>query len=91
MRLLRVRVTPRSARDEILRWEDAVLHVRLTAPPVEGAANSACCEFIAHLLAVPKSRVEVVKGHRSRQKTLSVEGFTGIWPWERESGPSPGS
>lgn len=90
MQLVRVRVTPRSSRNEIIRYEGGVLHVRITSPPVDGAANIACCEFVAGLLGVPKSSVSVVKGHKSREKTLVVEGFTGSWPWE-ESAAEDGS
>ena len=87
-RLLRVRVTPRSSRNEIIRYEDGILHIRLTAPPVDGAANEACCELVAQLVGVPKSRVSVVKGQTSREKTLAIEGFTGSWPWEAQRPPA---
>lgn len=88
MRFLRVRVTPRASKNEIIRYEDGLLHVRLSAPPVDGAANSACCELVARLLRVPKSGVSVVKGQKLREKTLAVEGFTGPWPWEEPRTPA---
>jgi len=60
----------------LLRYEGGVLHLRLTAPPVEGAANAACCAFVASLLGVPKSDVAVKSGHRSREKTLAIEALS---------------
>ena len=49
---LKVRVQPRASRNEVTGWRDGVLSVRLTAPPVEGAANRACRDFLADLLGV---------------------------------------
>ena len=82
-RLLRVRVTPRSAKNEVIGYAEGVLGLRLTAPPVEGAANAACCELVAKLLGIPKSHVQVAKGQTAREKTLLVEGFDQAWPWEK--------
>ena len=72
---LRVRVTPRASKDEITGWRDDVLLVRLTAPPVEGAANRALCRLIAGAARVAPSRVLVVRGERSRDKVVRVEGM----------------
>jgi uncharacterized protein YggU (UPF0235/DUF167 family) len=52
-----VRVTPRSAKDEIVGWKSGALHVRVTAPPERGKANAAVCALLAHTLGVPKSAI----------------------------------
>jgi hypothetical protein len=75
-----VRVTPRSSRNEIV-VKDGVLAVYTTSPPVDGAANDSCCEIVAKALKIGKSRVNVVKGEKSRVKTLLIERFEGEWPW----------
>lgn len=72
---IRVRLTPRSARDEIAGWQDNVLRVRVSAPPAEGRANAALERLLADALNVPKSRVHVVGGRQSRDKTVAVEGI----------------
>ena len=72
--LLSVRVTPRSAKDEIGAWEGDVLRVRLRAPPVDGRANEALRRLIADRLGLAPSAVEVVSGGTSRMKRLRVEG-----------------
>ncbi|MDH7568605.1 MAG: DUF167 domain-containing protein [Armatimonadota bacterium] len=74
--LLRVRVQPRSSRNEVVAWRDGVLHVRVNAPPVEGAANRACAAVLAEALGVPKSAITLVSGERSREKTFRVVGIT---------------
>ncbi len=70
-----VKVVPRASRDAIAEVAAGALKVRLTAPPVEGAANRALVKFMAKTLGVPKSSVQVTAGHKSRHKRLWVEGL----------------
>ena len=70
---LAIRVTPRAKRNEIVEvMADDTIKVRLTAPPVEGKANQALIDFLADLLAVNKSRIEIVGGSTSRDKLVSI-------------------
>lgn len=71
---LRVRVTARASRDELAGLRDGVLHVRVSAPPVDGKANQAVCRLIARSLGVAKTSVTVVKGERSRDKVVEIGG-----------------
>ncbi len=73
---LSVRLTPRASSNALLRFEDGVLHLRLTAPPVEGAANAACCAHVADLLGIRPAQVSVRHGHKSRDKILAVSGLS---------------
>jgi uncharacterized protein (TIGR00251 family) len=72
---LRVRVTPRAARNQIAGERDGVLLVRVTAPPEAGKANVAVCKLIAKALRVAPSRVTVARGGGSREKLLRIEGL----------------
>lgn len=70
---LAVRVTPRASKNEIIEiLSDGTVKVHLTAPPVEGKANEALVKFIAGILDVAPSRVEVVAGNTGRDKIVSV-------------------
>jgi len=69
-----VRVQPRARRDEIAGTRDGRLLVRVTAPPLEGRANAAVCEAIAKAAGVPRGTVHVVRGTRSRDKLVRIEG-----------------
>ena len=71
---LRVRVTARANRDELAGLRDGVPHVRVSAPPVEGKANQAVCKLIARALGVGKTSVSVVRGERSRDKVVRIDG-----------------
>ncbi|MCA0356869.1 MAG: DUF167 family protein [Proteobacteria bacterium] len=74
-----VRLTPRGGRDAADGWAcDAdgrpYLKVRVSSPPVEGAANAALIAFLAKALKVPRSAVRVVSGDTARVKRLELDG-----------------
>ena len=71
---LRIYVQPRASRDQLVGVQGDELKVRLAAPPVEGAANAACCAFFAKLCHLPKSRVTLAAGESSRHKRLLLSG-----------------
>lgn len=74
--LLEVQVQPRASRDQ-LRWHPSdCLIVRLTAPPVDGAANLACRTLLARRLGLPRSRVLLERGETARRKRLRLQGVT---------------
>ncbi len=54
---------------------DGVLQAKVTAPPVDGKANRALCRLIAKRVGVAPSRVRVVRGEKSREKVVRVEGI----------------
>lgn len=73
---LRVRLQPRSGRDEVVGERDGVVVMRVSAPPVDGRANEALCAFIAERAGVPKRAVSIVAGERSRDKVVRVDGVS---------------
>lgn len=52
------------------------LRVKVTAPPVDSAANEALVRFLAEQLDCPRNRVELIRGHTSRHKTLKLHGLS---------------
>ena len=70
---IEVTLTPGAARDEIAGWRDGVLRVRVTAPPVDGAANEALRRLLAKRLGVATGRVTIIRGHRGRRKLVGVD------------------
>jgi uncharacterized protein (TIGR00251 family) len=69
-------IQPKGARNEIVGLRGDALKIKLTAPPVEGAANRMCVEFLARSLKVRKSDVEIVRGKGSRTKQVLVRSMT---------------
>jgi uncharacterized protein (TIGR00251 family) len=80
--LIPVKVIPRSRKNSVewVKGEEGEkgerLKVRLTAPPVDGAANEALVALLAERLGVPKRQVLVVRGAKSRQKVVEVVGLS---------------
>lgn len=66
-------IQPRASRNEVCGVHDNTLKIRLTSPPVDGAANKLCREFIADLLGVSKSSVEIISGETSRLKRVRIK------------------
>jgi hypothetical protein len=70
-----VRVQASARREELVGVRDGVLTVRVTAPAVEGRANRALCRLVAKRLDIPNSSVVIVRGHRSRDKLIEIDGL----------------
>lgn len=71
--VLRVQVQPRASRDEFAGLHGDRLKVRLTAAPVDGAANAQLTAFLAAAFGVPKRQVALVSGAGGRAKTVRIE------------------
>ena len=71
-----VRVIPRAAKAGLAGVRGGALLVRLSAPPVEGAANEELIAVLAKALDVPRRAVTIVSGERSRTKRVAVAGIT---------------
>lgn len=68
-------VQPRASKNEVAGLHGDALKIRLTAPPVDNAANAALVEFIAGRVGVPKASVRVVAGATSRRKIVEIAGL----------------
>ena len=68
-----VRLVPRSSRDEVVGWTgEGTLRVKITAPPVDEAANRELIRFLAKILEIRKSDICIVSGNHSRSKRIEV-------------------
>jgi len=74
--VLSVRIQPRASKNELVHMEGGKIKIRLTAPPVDGAANEALVRYLSDKLSVPKSNIEIVSGHTSRDKVVRIEGIS---------------
>jgi uncharacterized protein (TIGR00251 family) len=63
-------VQPRSSKNKIVGRHGDALKVKVTAPPVEGAANKMCLKFLAKCLATPYFRLQIITGQNSRTKQI---------------------
>ena len=73
--LLSVKLQPRASANEIGDALGSELRIKVTAPPVDAAANEALVKLLAQQLDCPRNRVELVRGHTSRHKTIKLHGL----------------
>lgn len=73
--LLRVKAQPRASKNEISGILGDALKIRVTAPPIDSAANIVLRDFLARELGVPKSSVQQRQGATSRNKVFLIEGI----------------
>ncbi len=72
---INVRVIPRSSKNSV-EWDERGLKVRLTAPPVDGAANTALIALLAQCLTVPKRDIQIIHGAAGRSKIVEISGIS---------------
>ena len=73
--LLSVKLQPRAPKNEIGEPLGDELKIKVTAPPVDAAANQALVEFLADKLDCSRGKVELIRGQTSRHKTIMLHGF----------------
>lgn len=70
MKTITVKVIPKSSKSEIIGWENDQLKVRLKAVPEKGEANEELIRVLAEYFDIPKSQITIIRGHKSRIKTV---------------------
>ena len=73
---IKVYVQPRASRTAVVGMHGDAVHVRLTAPPVENAANAALVTLVAERLRIAKRDVRIVTGASSRTKVIEIDGVS---------------
>ena len=71
-----IQVIPHASRSELVSVKDGVLKIKVTSPPVEGAANDACIKLLAKELGLKKSQMEISSGAKSRKKTVMIKDIS---------------
>ena len=71
--MCRLRIQPRSGRDQIVGRVGERLKVRIGSPPVDGAANEALIRYLARRFGVARTRVVIVRGQRGRDKLVEID------------------
>ncbi|MEC4677085.1 MAG: DUF167 domain-containing protein [Nitrospirota bacterium] len=76
--LIEVKVEPRSSGKKITGVIDNVLKVKLTAPPVDGAANEQLIRIISEATGIKKSGIRIIRGLSSKRKVIEIKGVSKI-------------
>lgn len=68
---LKVKVTPNAEKNQVVE-KDGIYKILTTAPAKEGKANDAAIKLLSKHLKIPKSRIKIIKGHKSKDKTVAI-------------------
>lgn len=71
--IIKVRVQPKASRNQVDGYEEGTLRLRVTAPPTDGKANAGVIALLAKTLGISKSKLAIVRGHGSRDKSVSID------------------
>ena len=72
-----VRVTPRAKKNEIHQIrDDGRVKIRLKAPPVNGKANQSLIQFLAEVIGIKSSQINIVSGRNKREKLVQITGIS---------------
>ena len=71
--ILTLKISPNSSKNEIIKSEDGLIKVKITAQPIDGKANKALVEFLSKQFKIPKSSIEIIKGHTGKDKSLLIK------------------
>lgn len=73
---LAIKAIPNAPRHAVVGWLGDALKVKIHAPPVEGRANEALCEYLAEIFDLPPRAVSVLRGDTARLKVVRLEGLS---------------
>lgn len=74
--LLAIKLQPRASSNEIGSPHGNELRIKVTAPPVDSAANEALLRLLSDELDIPRNRIELVRGGTSRHKVIKLHGVS---------------
>lgn len=71
--IFNLKISPNSSKNEIIKCDDGTVKVKITAQPIDGKANKALLEFLSKQFKIPKTSIEIIKGHTGKDKTLLIK------------------
>jgi uncharacterized protein (TIGR00251 family) len=77
--VLQVKITPNAAKNQIIGFEEGILRIRIRGVPEKGKVNRELIAFLADVLGITKSSIQIVSGHTARIKRLEIAGLK-EWP-----------
>jgi uncharacterized protein (TIGR00251 family) len=75
---INVQISPGASKNEVTGMANDVLRIKIAAPPVKGKANKELIDYLSHRLNVGKDSLDILKGHTSKNKLISIEGLSKV-------------
>lgn len=73
--LIHLYIQPNAKQSEVIGIYQDRLKIKLNAPAVDGKANKGLIEFLSNFFEVPRSKIKIVKGQKSKIKTIAIVGM----------------
>ena len=73
---LSVHIQPNASKNEVSGMINEMVKIKITAPPVDNKANNECLEFLSNILHIPKSKLQIHKGQKTRSKIIQITGMS---------------
>lgn len=73
--IIKARIIPNSSRNQIVGWFKDQLKIKISAPPERGKANQKLINFLSEKWNIPKHSIQIIKGHKKRDKVIEIEGI----------------
>ena len=70
--ILRLRISPNASKNQFI-FTDDMIKLKITAQPIENKANKAVIEYLSKLFKVPKTKITILKGDTSKEKSLLIK------------------
>jgi len=72
---LAVHIQPNASKNEVLGMVNEMVKIKITAPPIDNKANKECLKFLSKILHIPKSKLHILKGQKTRSKIIQISGI----------------
>jgi len=76
--LLKIKVLPRSSKNELIQMADGTIKIKLKSPPVDGKANEELVKFLSEYHSVPKSLIVIKKGLKGKNKVVEISNSPNV-------------
>ena len=73
---LTVHIQPNASKNEVLGMVNEMVKIKITAPPIDNKANKECLKFLSKILHIPKSKLHILKGQKTRSKIIQISGMS---------------
>ncbi len=74
--LITLKITPNASKNQLVGWRENLLCLRIRGVPEKGHVNEELIDFLAELLDIAKSQIEIISGHTSRLKRIKIDGIS---------------
>jgi hypothetical protein len=75
---IEVRIQPNASKNKVVGSYGAKLKIKIQSPPVDGKANACLINYVSEIFLITKSKIHLLRGEHSREKTLFLEGVSAV-------------